>query len=86
MVTRNLRQRLYDEDEYTVGFLCPDYKGFLQLMDKFFLEPLTKAYDKKKADEERLQREEEEKEREKILERMKRWDNDTRVCQGQWIW
>ena len=46
------RRRFYDDDEFTVGFLCPNYTGFLQLMDKFFVESLQKQYEQNKEEEE----------------------------------
>jgi hypothetical protein len=33
-----LRECLYNEEHYTFGFLCPNYNGFLALMDEFFME------------------------------------------------
>ncbi len=36
-----LRERLYSEEDYTVGFLCPNYNGFLTLMDECFVDALS---------------------------------------------
>eukprot|EP00094_Tigriopus_californicus_P012719 TCALIF_12295-PB protein Name:"Similar to NME9 Thioredoxin domain-containing protein 6 (Homo sapiens)" AED:0.00 eAED:0.00 QI:36/1/1/1/0.85/0.62/8/191/397 len=43
--SENLRHRYFDPEEFSIGFMCPDYSGFLQLMDKHFLESLKTAYD-----------------------------------------
>ncbi len=47
------RSRFYDEEEFSVGFLVPNYAGFLQLMDKFFVEGLKKQYQRNKEEEEK---------------------------------
>lgn len=44
-LSENLRHRYFDNEEFSIGFMCPDYTGFLQLMDKHFLESLKTAYD-----------------------------------------
>lgn len=41
---RKIRDDFCEDNDYIVGFLCPDYKGFLALMDKHFLEQLTVTY------------------------------------------
>ena len=42
-VPDSLRESFWNRAEYKVGFICPDYKGFLQLMEKYFLDTLAKA-------------------------------------------
>ena len=45
--SNHLREIYYDEKEFTIGFLCPSYHGFLELMEKYFLESLERQFNKK---------------------------------------